>query len=546
MRMRTLRLAVGVVAAAILVAAAACGGSGGGANNATTSAAETPKRGGSLTLAYQSEPTTLDPAIAWNIIDWQIEHEVFENLYRYAPKTSNLEPAMAASMPQITNGGKTYIIKLKPGIKFQPPVNREVTAQDFKYSFERMMKLPLAPATYFYTGVVGATEYQQGKAAHVSGYKALDKYTIEIDLKAPDLSFLKALTMEFTDPVPKEWVEKWGNKQVGRHPLGTGPFMFASWTPGQLIVLKRNPNYRVQGKPYLDELRFALSYSPETAFLKLQRGEVDILGDELPAPDVPRMMADPNWKNNVYSMNKIAIHYLYMNVQFKPFDNLKVRQALSWAIDRDKQVKLLGGQAKPLYQVYPPGMPGYQPDKRWYGYDPTKAKQLLAEAGYPNGFSTTLYTDNVDPNPKLMQAVQADLAAIGVNVEIKTVSNDTFYTLSATPHKTPCGSYLWSMDFPDPVDWIIPIFSKSNAVEGGMNCSYWWSPTLEKMLSEAQAMTDEQQRIAKFDEMQAYIMSQAPYVTLWSPVMTTMCSKNVGGFYLDPNYNYDPVNYWRK
>jgi ABC-type transport system substrate-binding protein len=156
-----------------------------------------------------------------------------------------------------------------------------------------------------------------------------------------------------------------------------------------------------------------------------------------------------------------------------------------------------------------------------------------------------LYTDNVTPDPKLLQSVQADLKAIGVNASLKTVSNDTFYTLSSTPKATAAGSYLWAMDFPDPSDWIIPIFSKSNAVQGGANCSFWWTPTLEQMIKDAQAMTDPAARIAKYDDMQAYIMSQAPYVTLWSPIMTTMASKNVGGFYLHPCYDYDPVNYWR-
>ena len=537
-----------LVTLALLVAsvAAGCGSS----STSPTASAEKPKAGGSLTLAYQSEPTTLDPAIAYNIVDWEIEHCVYEGLYRYAPKSGaageQLEPALAAAMPEITNGGRTYIIKLKHGVKFQPPVNREVTATDFKYSFERMMKLPLAPATYFYTDVVGADAYQAGRAAHIAGFKVLDPYTIEIDLKTPNLAFLNILTMEFCDVVPKEWAEKWGPKNFGRHPLGTGPFMFDHWTPGQEIVLKRNPNYREPGKPYLDGLNFALSLSPQTALLQLQRGEVDVLGDRVPPSDIPRVLADPTWKKYVSTQDKVSIHYLYMNVHFKPFDNLRVRQALSWAINRDKLIKLLGGQARPLYQVYPPGMPGYQPDKKWYGYDPAKAKQLLAQAGFPNGFSTTLYTDNVDPDPKIMQSIQADLAAIGVQATIKTTSNETFYTLQSMLDKTPAGDFLWSMDYPDPSDWIIPIFSKSNAVSGGMNSSHWWDPQLEKMIVTAQAMTDPQARLALYDQMQAYIMSQAPYVTLYSPIMTTMCSKNVGGFYLHPVYDFDPVEYWRK
>ena len=195
-------------------------------------------------------------------------------------------------MPEVTRDGKTFTIKLKQGVKFAPPVNREVTADDFKYSFERMMRLPRAPATYFYTGVVGAEEYQAKKAAHITGFEARRPVHRRITLKSPDLSFLNALTMEFCDVMPKEWVEKWGDKQFGRHPLGTGPFYVTEWTPGREIVLKRNPNYR--DKVSLDGLTYELSFPPETAYLKLQRGEVDLLGDNLPPAEIPRTMADPH------------------------------------------------------------------------------------------------------------------------------------------------------------------------------------------------------------------------------------------------------------
>ena len=146
-------------------------------------------------------------------------------------------------MPVISNGGKTYTIKLRPGVKFQPPVSREVTAADFKYSVERMMRLPLAPATYFYTGIVGAKEYQAGKAAHIAGIKVVDTSTLQIDLEAARPLLPQGAHHRVLRRRASEWVQKWGNKAFGRHPLGTGPFIFVNWTPGQDIVLKRNPNY---------------------------------------------------------------------------------------------------------------------------------------------------------------------------------------------------------------------------------------------------------------------------------------------------------------
>ena len=507
-----------------------------------------------MSLAYLSEPSSLDPAVAWNVIDWQIEHAIYQGMLQYAHEPdqagTELIPCLATEVPSTANGGisadgKTYTFHLRKGVKFQPPVNREVTAQDFKYSFERMMSSPRAPATSFYMGVVGADAFMNKKAKEITGFKAVDDYTVEITLKTPDLSFLNAFTMEFCDVVPKEWVDKWG-KQFNRHPLGTGPFIFEKWSPGREIVLTRNPSYWDSGKPYLDKIDYQLSFSPATALLKLQSGEIDALGDGVPPADLPRVQADPQWKQYIYSQPLIAISYMFMNVQMKPFDNVKVRQALSWAINRDKLVKLQAGQAMSLWQFYPKGMPGHEDGKVFYGYDPAKAKQLLADAGYPNGFKTMLYTDNVDPNPKLWQSVQADLAAVGVKAGLKTMSNNTYYNQQSTPKTLTAGSFGWWMDFPDPSDWIGPLFSKASAVPGGMNSSFWWSPELEAMYTKAQAMTDPAARIAKFSEMQQLISDQAPYVPCYQPIQTTMCSKNTGGFFLHPVYQIDPTQYWKK
>jgi peptide/nickel transport system substrate-binding protein/oligopeptide transport system substrate-binding protein len=541
------------VALVIVAVTAACGGSA-SQNGSTSAASDSPRQGGSLTFAFQGEPSTLDPAVAWDIIGTQVEHQIYRGVLGYAPKSGaaglEMVPDLATEVPSVenggvTNGGKRFTFHLRKGVMFQAPVSREVTAQDFKYSFERMLREPLAPATYFYMGVVGAQEFYDKKADTVAGFKALDRYTFEIDLTSPDLSFLKAFGgMDFCDVVPREWVEKWG-KQFDRHPLGTGPFVFDHWTPGREIVLTRNPDYWEQGKPYLDEVKYALSFNPQTAFLKLQRGQVDVLMDYLPTPDIARAKADPALSRSITTMTKMATEYPFMNTQMKPFDDIKVRQALSWAIDREGLVKLLGGQAEALYQVYPRSMPGHEEGKAFFGYDPAKARQLLAAAGHPDGFKTTIYSSNVDPYPKLMQSVQADLAEVGVKAALKTTSVSTYGALSSTPHTTPMGTETWSMDFPDPADWIIPIFSKSNAVQGGVNAAFWWTPELEQMIVDAQALTDPAARITKYTSMQDYIMSQAPYITLYQPIKITVCSANVGGFYLHQAYQWDTIDYWR-
>jgi ABC-type transport system substrate-binding protein len=547
-RRHALLVLVVLLAAGAAAAAVGCGGSSGSTDGAT-GAAGTPKSGGAITIAFEGEPVTLDPAISWDVAGWTVEDSIFNALYRYAPKPGAegtvLIPDLAADMPEISADGTTYTIKLRPDAKFAPPVDRAVTADDVKYSFERMMAEPRCPATYFYEGVEGATALVEKKAKTISGVKVIDPQTIQFKLTSPDLSFLYALSMEFCDVIPKEWVAKWG-KEVNRHPLGTGPFYLTTWTPGREIKLVKNPNYWNADKVYLDGVDFTFSITPSRALLKLQRGEVDILGDNVPPADVARVMNDPQWKPYVYSQPLIATTYMFMNMTKKPFDDVKVRQALSWAIDRDKLVKLQSGQAVSLYQIYPQNLPGSEPDKVYYGYDPAKAKALLAEAGYADGFKTVIYTSNVDPMPKLVQSMQADLKAVGVDAEIKTMDRATYYNFSSDAAKTELGTSDWFLDFPDPVDWIVPFFTEANAVQGGLNTSYYVDPWVEQATDEAQAMTDPAERLAKYTEIQQHIMEQAPYVTLYSPKMTTMCSKNVGGFYLHPVLWFDPLMYWRK
>ena len=530
------------------VAAAGCGGGDTGTSGGST-AGSSPKAGGSINIAFQAEPVTLDPAISWDVSGWTVEDSIFNALYRYAPKPgaagTELIPDLAVDMPEISADGTTYTIKLRPDAKFAPPIDRAVTADDVKYSFERMMTEPRCPATYFYEGVVGASDAVNGKTKTISGVTVVDPQTIQFKLSSPDLSFLYALSMEFCDVVPKEWVAKWG-KQVNRHPLGTGPFYMTEWTTGRKITLLKNSNYWNAAKVKLDGVDFTFNLTPSNALLKLQRGEVDILGDNIPPADVARVTTDPQWKPYVYSQPLIATTYLFMNMTKKPYDDIKVRQALSWAVDRDKLVKLQSGQAVSLYQIYPQNLPGSEPDKVYYGYDPAKAKAMLAEAGYPDGFKSVIYTSNVDPMPKLVQSIQADLKAIGVQAEIKTMDRATYYNFSSDAAKTEMGTSDWFLDFPDPVDWIVPFFTKSNAVQGGLNTSYYVDPWVEQATAEAQKMTDATARLAKYTEIQQHIMEQAPYVTLYSPVMTTMCSKNVGGFYLHPVLWFDPLMYWRK
>jgi oligopeptide transport system substrate-binding protein len=551
-------LLVALVVAALLALAAGCGSSTSNSGSGGGTSSNTPKMGGTLTAAYQGEPTGLDPAVAWELESWSIEHCIFNQLVTYAPQPGApvLQADIATEVPSvanggITNGGKTYTYHLRHGVMFQAPVSREVTASDFKWSLERMLNpkmSPRSPAGYLYAGIVGASALEAGKAAHASGIKVLDPYTLEIDLTQPNYVFNDVISLPFGAVLAKEWVAKYSNSAIARHPLGTGPFIFDHWTSGQEIVLKRNPNYFLPGHPYLNELKFEFASSIETALLQLESGQVDVLGDGIPSGQVVQTMSNPTWKKQVTTAPQIAWYYVFMNVHVKPFDNVLVRRAFNYAVDTAKIQKLFYGQAQPLNQVLPVGMAGHIDGATFYTYDPAKAKQLLAQAGYPNGFSVTLYTHNVDPMPKLAQSIQNDLEQVGIKVAIKQLAKAPYWGLiESQKANVPIGLTDWYMDYPDPSDWIGPLFSKSAATtDGSSNDSWWWSPQVEALYAKAQPMAPGPARTALFEQMQRIIMDQAPSIPLYQPILTTMSSKNTGGFFTSIAWTYDYPAYWKK
>jgi peptide/nickel transport system substrate-binding protein/oligopeptide transport system substrate-binding protein len=217
-----------------------------------------------------------------------------------------------------------------------------------------------------------------GTATSVEGVKARDVHTVQFTLASPDVTFLNKMALNFAFNVPKEEVEKEG-ENFGHKPTGTGPYMLQEWKSGEFLVFERNPNYFFEGRPYIDKITIQVGVAPDVALLRLEKGEIQIMGDPPPGADWARITADPAWKDRIEIEATVNTTYIAINTTTAPFDNVKVRQALNYAIDKQRIVQLLNGRATVANQVLPPLMPGYDASYTGYDYNPDKAKGLLEQ-----------------------------------------------------------------------------------------------------------------------------------------------------------------------
>ncbi|MGH2388542.1 MAG: ABC transporter substrate-binding protein [Chloroflexota bacterium] len=512
---------------------------------AQSRSADTPVRGGILTQGFQNDLATLDPAIGYDWNNWPAEKMVFDGLLDYNEGTT-LEPRLAASMPTVSKDGRTYTFTLRKGVLFQN--GREVTADDVAYSINRVLDPKTkSPGSSFFLSIAGAQQMADGKAKTASGIKVLSRYSIRFTLTQPDTTFLNVMAMNFAYIVPKEVVAKEG-ANFGHAPVGTGPFILKQWIPGQKLVFVRNPHYFYEGLPYLNGVTFLIGLAPEVALLRLESGQLDMLADPIPASDFVSIRNDPKYANELVRYVQPETTYLTMNTKIAPFNNVKVRQAVNMAIDKTRVVQLSAGRGVVANQILPPLMPGYDKAYKGYPYDPAQAKKLLAQAGYPNGFSTQLYVLNVDPQPRIAQSFQRDLAQIGIKVSIVPLASATLVDQAGTPGKTPLvwsGGEGWLQDFPDPSDFYGPILSCAAAVQGGWNWPFFCDKKLDAMAAKLKAMPDSAARYAGYKTLYRGVMAEAPWVPVINNVDYVMHSAHIHGNPTDFVHNVHTFFYER-
>jgi len=510
-----------------------------------------PANGSQMIVTYKSDVSTLDPAIGYDWQNWSMIKSLFNGLMDYAPGTTELVPDLAESY-EVSGDGLTYTFKLRRGVKFHN--GRKLTAADIKYSLERTVNPETqSPGAGFFDTIVGFDAMTAGEADSLDGIEVVDDHTVRIRLSRPDAPFLHKLALNFAFAVPKEAVDEHG-QDFGTHPVGTGAFRLEEWALGQRVIFTRNDDYYRPGLPNLDRIVFEIGQEPTVALLRLQRGEVDILGDGIPPARFVQVINDSQWQDNIKVGGQLHTGYVTMNVRMKPFDDVRVRRAVNMAIDKERIVQIINGRAEVANQPLPPAMPGYAEDYDGYPLDRDQARALLAEAGYGDGVETEIYVMNVDPNPRIAQAIQQDLAEIGIEAEIKSLAQSTVIAAGGQPDQAPMiwsGGMAWIADFPDPSNFYGPILGCGGAVPGGWNWAWYCNEDVERMAERADAMSDPadaEERIALWRDIFLKIMEDAPWAPIFNENRYTMHADTIDGpapeIFVDPVHipvHYDTV-----
>ena len=507
------------------------------------------KSGGNIVVTYKDDVATLDPAIGYDWQNWSMIKSLFDGLMDYDPGTTDLRPGLAESYT-ISDDGMVFTFEMRNGVQFHN--GREMTAEDVVYSFNRVTNpTTQSPGAGFFWSIKGYDAMASGEADALEGVTVEGPSTVRIELSRPDATFLHVMALNFASVVPREAVEAAGD-DFGKNPVGTGAFSLAEWTIGQRLVFAKNETYWRNGIPYLDQITFEVGQEPIVALLRLQNGEVDVPGDGIPPAKFQEVMGDPAQAERVVEGGQLHTGYITLNTQMPPFDNADVRRAVNMAINKDRIIQIINGRAIAATQPLPPTMPGYTEGYEGYAFDPEAAKAMLAKAGFAEGFETELYVMNTDPNPRIAQAIQQDLAGIGITAGIKSLAQASVIAAGGEADQAPMiwsGGMAWIADFPDAANFYGPILGCSGAIQGGWNWSWYCNEALDEKSASADAIVDPAragERLEMWSEIYMTIMEDAPWVPVFNEQRYTMKSPRMGGkdaLYVDPvsipvNYDY--------
>jgi oligopeptide transport system substrate-binding protein len=481
---------------------------------------------GTLKLA-DTGPITLDPALAAESSSGLYIAQIFSGLVRFDEKL-NLVQDIAQSWAKSADG-QTYTFHLRHDVKFQD--GTAVKAADFKYSWERALNPTLQSLTAgtYLNDIVGANEVLSGKATALSGVKVIDDYTLQVNIDGPKAYFLSKMAFPTAYVVEKANVAS--GSQWWMHPVGTGPFQLKQWQADQLLVLQRNNNY-YGDRARLNEVDFQLyGGNPIQSY---QQGTIDV--SDVP-PVYVGLVTDPtnSVSKELSIFPQLSFSYLGFNTSTPPFDDINVRQAFCYAVDKQKTLQLSSNNIlTPAYGILPPGMPGYNSALQGLTFDVNKAKQLIASSKYqdvsklpPITFTTSGYGGNISGT--LGGLISDWRTNLGVEVGVRQLEPSAFlYSLNQEKNQIFDGG--WIADYPDPQDFLDVLFhSGSQYNTGGYSNSQ-----VDSLLGQAATAQDPAARLKLYQSAEQIIVQDAAVLPLSFERSYVLVKPYVTGYYVSP------------
>jgi dipeptide transport system substrate-binding protein len=503
-----------------------------------------------LTVCTESSPDGFDVVQYNSLVTTNASADViFNALAAYDEQQKKVVPALAERW-DVSADGRTYTFHLRANVQFQSTSDfkptRALNADDVVFTFSRMLD-----PTHPWHKIAGANGFphaqSMGLVKLIKSVSKIDNNTVKFQLTEPNATFVPILTMGFASIYSAEYANQLAKagKQtdLNTKPIGTGPFVLKSYTKDAIIRYDANPTYW-GAKPKIDKLIYAITPDASVRMQKVKAGECQIALSPKPQ-DVASAKHDASLK--VVQTPAFMTAFVALNTQKKPLDNVKVREALNLAFDRNTYLKVVfDNTATPANNPYPPNTWSYDKSISAYPYDPAKAKKRLAEAGYPNGFATTIWVrpngSVLNPNPKAgAELLQADLAKIGVKAEVKVIEwGELIKRAKLGQHDLLFMG--WAGDNGDPDNYLSPLFS-CNAVNSGINFARYCNPRLDQLIAEGKATSDQAKRIKAYREAQRIIHDQALWIPLGYPTASALTRTNVSGYSVSPfgRQNFGPV-----
>jgi len=481
-----------------------------------------------LVFGRGSDSVGLDPALENDGESFKVCDNLYETLVTYDEQSTAIRPLLAHSW-RVSPDRLVWTFHLRSGVSFHDGTPFNAAAMLFSLGRQFYPDHP-------HHQVRGAFKYwkDMGMDDIVAGMEAPDDSTFVVRLKEPNAPFLSNLAMNFCAAVSPRAVEQYGDDYF-RHPVGTGPFRLVEWRKDERLVLERHEGYWGE-KARLRRLIFKPVPDPSMRFLELVTGAVQGI-DDLNPELIPQVQGDPSLR--LLTQPGMNVGYLAMNMDKPPFDNRLVRLALNCAIDKQALVDhFYQGLAQVAKNPIPPTIWGYNDTLAAYPYDPERAKELLGQAGFPNGFETELWAMPVSrpymPQPdKIAQAIQADLAKVGVRAQIVQWEWGTYLDkLGNGEH--PLALLGWVGDNGDPDNFLYVLLDLAAAEKPAANIAFYRSEEVHQLLSEARRQPDQAARAHLYRRAQELIHRDAPWVPLVHATQTITFARPVQGFALHP------------